>query len=135
MKVSIPSFLLLTASLLFSTTAFASPSKGHLRLDEKVSVQGRQLAPGDYKLEWNGGPNVKLSFLQGNETMATVPAHVVAKGTRNDQDGYAYVKGKDGKLDLTEVFFGGKNYELHIGQDSPASPSQKSSSQRSKSGS
>jgi hypothetical protein len=136
MKVSIPSFFLLSASLLFSTSVFAAPSKGHLDLSESVSVQGHQLAPGDYKVEWNGtGPNVQLNFLQGKETMVTVPAHVILEHIRNDGDGYAYVTEKDGQRDLTEVFFGGKDYELTIGKTSPKGPSQNSGSRGSKSSS
>lgn len=136
MKVLVSCSVLLTASLLFSVNVFASPNKGHLRLDEKVTVQGHRLAPGDYKLEWNGaGPNVKVSFLQGKETVATVPAHIVSEQTRNENDGYAYVKGKNGQLNLTEVFFWGKGYELSIGQKSPAGASQKSGTHRSKSSS
>lgn len=124
MKLSIPSYFLLAASLLFSSSALASPSKGHLALDESVTVQGHQLAPGDYKVEWNGtGQNVQLNFLQGKETVATVPARVVPDSSRHEQDGYGYVTKKNGERDLTVVFFGGKDYQLAIGKNSPKNAS------------
>ena len=43
------------AMLLVASGAFApNATKGTLRLYETVSVQGKQLPPGNYKVEWNG---------------------------------------------------------------------------------
>jgi len=51
MKVSRNLFSITLASLLLAATAFASPSKGTLKLFEPVTVQGKQLAPGKYTVE------------------------------------------------------------------------------------
>ena len=40
----------------------------------RVQVGNAQLNPGTYKVEWhNAGPNVNVSFIEGNKVIATVP--------------------------------------------------------------
>src|SRR4029077_4411204 len=69
--------LFLGLALLLATSAFAA-NKGSLQIQEPTSVNGTKLAPGDYKLEWDGtGPSVELSIMQGKKVIAKVPAHVV----------------------------------------------------------
>jgi hypothetical protein len=113
------------ASLLLAAGAIAAnPSKGSLHLFETVTVQGKQLAPGDYKVEWNGeGPNVQLSIEQGKQTVVSVPAQVTPVNEKNPSDGYASKK-EGGENVLSEVFFHGKNYELAIGNQAAAAPTQ-----------
>jgi hypothetical protein len=102
------------ASLLLAVSAMAAgTNKGTLRLYDNVSVQGKQLTPGDYKVEWNGeGPEVQVNIVSGKNTVATVPARVVPV-TKNDQDGYS-ADNQNGNNTLKEIFFHGKNYELQI---------------------
>jgi hypothetical protein len=119
MKVSRNLFSLAIASLLLGATAFAAPTKGTLKLFESVSVQGKQLAPGQYTVEWNGeGPNVELSITNGKQAVASIPARVVPVGAKNTASGYSSAKQQDGSTALTSVFFQGKAYELHVGQES-----------------
>ena len=119
MKVSRNLFSLAIASLLLWATAFAAPTKGTLKLFESVSVQGKQLAPGQYTVEWNGeGPNVELSITNGKQAVASIPARVVPVGAKNTASGYSSAKQQDGSTALTSVFFQGKAYELHVGQES-----------------
>jgi len=119
MKVSRNLFSLAVASLLLGATAFAAPTKGTLKLFEPVSVQGKQLAPGQYTVEWNGeGPNVELSITNGKQAVASIPARVVPVGAKNTASGYSSAKQDDGSTALTSVFFQGKAYELHVGQES-----------------
>lgn len=113
-------------SLLLAAGAFgAGTSKGNLRLYDSVEVQGKQLPPGDYKVEWNGeGPNVALSITSGKKTVASVQAQVVSVTPKSPSDGYTAKKLDDGKNALTEIFFGGKSYELRLGDQSAATSSQ-----------
>lgn len=114
---------LVGAAMLLATSAMAAgTSKGTLRLFDSVDVQGKQLPPGDYKVEWNGdGPNVEVSITNGKKTVASVPAQVVTITPKSQNDGYAAKKSDDGKNALTEIFFSGKSYELRLGdQTSPA---------------
>jgi hypothetical protein len=106
---------LVGASLLLALSAMAgSENKGTLRLYDNVNVQGKQLSPGTYKVEWNGqGPEVQLNILDGKNTVATVPARVVPVTTKNDQDGYT-ADNENGSRTLKELFFRGKSYQLEI---------------------
>jgi hypothetical protein len=106
---------LVGASLLLAVSAMAgSTNKGTLRLYDNVKVQGKQLTPGNYKIEWNGeGPEVQVNIVDGKNTVATVAAQVVPVITKNDEDGYS-ADNRDGNNTLKTIFFHGKNYELQI---------------------
>ena len=122
MKVSRLSMAVLGGCLLLSVSAVAGNTiKKSLHLYDSVSIEGTQLTPGDYKVEWSGpGPDVKVNILKGKETVATVPAHIESETVSNSQDGYALKPGNDGGRSLTELFFAGEKYELKIGQGSGA---------------
>ncbi len=114
------------ASLLSLASAFAAgASKGTLHLYESVDVQGKQLPPGEYKVEWNGeGPQVELNITSGKKTVASVPAQVVTVSEKNRTDGYAAKKSEDGRNALTDIFFQGKTYEIRLGDQAGAEASQ-----------
>ncbi len=118
MKVSRNLFSITLASLLLAATAFAAPaSKGTLKLFEPVTVQGKELAPGKYTVEWNGeGPNVQLNIADGKNGVTAVPARIVPVSAKNRTSGYASAKQQDGRSELTNVFFEGKAFELQIGE-------------------
>jgi hypothetical protein len=116
MKVSRNLFGVTFATLLLATGAFAAPaSKGALKLFEPVTVQGKELAPGKYTVEWNGeGPNVQLNIADGKNAVTAVPARIVP-GAKNRTTGYSSEKQQDGRSELTNLFFEGKAYQLEIG--------------------
>ena len=120
MKLSGKLYSVALASLLLGISVFAaSATKGTLKLYESVTVQGKQLAPGQYTVEWNGeGPNVQLSIVNGKNSVANVPARVVPVNTKNPTSGYSAIKQQDGQSALTNVFFEGKAYELQIEKQS-----------------
>jgi hypothetical protein len=113
------------ATLVLAVSAMAGTgNKGTLRLYDNVNVQGKQLSPGTYKVEWNGeGPEVQLNILDGKNTVATVPARVVPATTRNTEDGYT-AGNENGNRTLKELFFHGKNYQLEIEPGTGAGASQ-----------
>ena len=120
--------MLFAASLLLPVAAFAgTTNKKTLHLFETVTVQGKTLSAGDYRVEWNGsGPNVQLEIVQGRETVATVPAKIVTASGRNEQDGYTLKPSQNGTQELRSIFFTGKDYTLQIqqpGASSGSSPS------------
>jgi hypothetical protein len=113
----------LTFSLLLAAGAVAGNSnKGKLIiLDEPVTVAGKQLSPGNYQLEWVGtGPNVELSISKGRETVAKAPAQLLPLKKAEVGDGYSTDADQAGNKTLTAIFFGGKKYELTIGEASAA---------------
>jgi hypothetical protein len=122
MKKSRITFGALALSLFFAAGALAGPeNKGSLKLSDTVTVGGKQLAPGTYQLEWTGtGPNVELSISHGKETVAKVPAQLVSLKKAEFGSGYSTSAEPGGSLTLTEIFFGGKKYELSLGEVSAA---------------
>jgi hypothetical protein len=71
---SLSAMLLLTPVLAFA----AAKNSANVELDQTVAVADTQLAPGHYKLIWQGsGPDVTVSFTDGKKTVATVPAKLV----------------------------------------------------------
>jgi hypothetical protein len=60
-------------ALVFSLSAFAKDNhSGKFTLSDTVQVGSTQLAPGDYKAEWNGpADNVKIDIIQNGKTVAT----------------------------------------------------------------
>jgi len=120
MKMSRLSLAIFGAAFLFSTNAFAQrENKGKLSVPETITVEGKQVPPGDYKVEWAGpGPNVEVKILKGKETVATAPARLVQTATKAAVDSYGITKQPDGGRVLSSIYFGGKNYSLEIGQNS-----------------
>jgi hypothetical protein len=116
MKVSRNLFGVTFATLLLATGSFAAPaSKVTLKLFEPVTVQGKELAPGKYTVEWNGeGPNVQLNIADGKNAVTAIPARIVP-GAKNRTTGYSSEKQQDGRSELTNLFFEGKAYQLEIG--------------------
>jgi hypothetical protein len=76
---------LFTALMVFGipALAFAGPkNSANLNLDQTVKVAGTQLAPGQYKLIWEGtGPDITVSFTEGKKTVATASARLVSSQT------------------------------------------------------
>ena len=115
MKLSRNMLSLGAASLLFAAGAVAaSANKGTLHLYESVTVQGKQLAAGDYQVVWNGqGPNVDLTIDQGKKTVVSLPAEVTPVNQKHDSDGYV-AKSEGGQNVLSAIFFHGKDFELKL---------------------
>jgi hypothetical protein len=91
-------------------------------LDKTVTVQGKQLKSGEYRVQWSGtGDTVELNIVDGRKTVATVTAHVVPVSEKNGSDGHL-TQDQNGSTALTGVFFRGKNYELHLDDEAAMTP-------------
>jgi hypothetical protein len=109
--------LVLGLAVLLATSAFAA-NKGSLQVQEPISVNGQQLTPGDYKVQWDGnGPNVEVSIMQGKKVITKVPAHVVDLSSASNADAAVVKNNADGSKSLSEVRFGGKKYALAVGEE------------------
>jgi len=109
--------LVLGLAVLLATSAFAA-NKGSLQVQEPLSVNGQQLKPGDYKVQWDGnGPNVELSIMQGKKVVTKVPAHVVDLAAASNADAAVVKNNADGSKSLSELRFGGKKYALAVGEE------------------
>jgi type 1 fimbria pilin len=76
-KYLAPAFL----SLLLAVGAFAADkNQGKITVSQTVTVNGTQLAPGSYKLQWDGsGPDVQVKFVRDGKDVVTAPAKLVTK--------------------------------------------------------
>ena len=113
----------ITFSLLLAAAAVAGETnKTKLHVAENVTVGGKQLAAGDYQVEWSGsGSNVELTFSSGKETVAKVPAQILPLKVTTIRNAYS-IDSAGGSKTLTDIFVGGKKYELSIGEVSAAAP-------------
>ncbi len=112
---------LLAFSLLLAASAIAGTNKGTLRIDETVTVGGKQLPAGKYQVTWTeSGSNVELSISDGRETLAQVPAQILPLKTAQAGSGYSINTDAAGNKALTEILFDGKKYKLSIGEASAA---------------
>ena len=123
--------LLPALCLLLATSAFAAnkQSKGSIELDQPASIGGHQLAPGEYKLTWDGtGPNVDLMIRSFGKLVATVPAQLIEVSHPERTNGYVAHTNADGSQSLTEIDFGGKKYALVFGDEATMTESASQSS-------
>ena len=113
---------LLAFSLLLAANAIAGNSnKGTLNVGETVIVGGKPLPAGKYQVAWAGnGPTAELSISDVRERVAKVPAQILPLKKAEAGSGYSTNTDKAGNKALSGVFFGGKKYELSIGEASAA---------------
>ncbi len=115
---TVSKILMVGLALLLASSAFAA-SKATLTLINPASINGTQLKPGDYRLEWDGsGPNVELSILQGKKVLAKVPAKVVDLSAPAQNNAAVLQKKDDGTTTLAGARFAGKKFALELGESS-----------------
>jgi len=104
--------------LFFSGSAFAAhkdSTKSTLHLDEQVTVEGKQLAPGDYKvITENTGSQTTVDIMKGKETIVSLPAQTKPSDI-NQSSAYMTTEEPDGAKELTALFIHGTEYELQNG--------------------
>lgn len=110
--------LLLGLALLLATSGFAA-NKGTLQVDDPVTVNGKQLSPGEYTVKWEGaGPNVDLNIMKGKNVVATVPAHMLDLEQSPNRDAVVTSTNSDGHKSLSEIRFSGKKYAFAVNAES-----------------
>lgn len=110
--------LMMVFALLLASSAFAG-DKASLQLNNAVTLNGTTIAPGDYKLQWDGtGPNIELSILHGKRVVAKVPAHMVDLAAPSPTDAAITLKQDSGPNSLSGIRFQGKKYALDLTQSS-----------------
>jgi len=127
----ISKILLPALGLLLATSAFAAnkQNKGSIELDKPATIGGHQLAPGEYKLTWDGtGPNVDLMIRSYGKLVATVPAHLIEVSHPERNNSYVAQTNADGSQSLIEIDFGGKKYALAFGGETTMTESASQSS-------
>jgi hypothetical protein len=117
MDMKLSKSLLLGMALTLATSAFAA-NKASLQISEPTQIAGTKLAPGDYKVEWDGnGPSVEMSILKGKSVVAKVPAQIVNLDQAAPANATVVKKNDDGSRSLSQIRVGGKKYALAVGED------------------
>jgi hypothetical protein len=118
---------LLGAALLSGAAYAGESNKGSLNLNEAVTIEGKTINAGQYKVEWTGNaPDVQVTISKGKETVATFPAHLTEQAVQNNVSAYGATEQANGTKELTTIFIGGKHTVLQLTQTS-ASQAQPSS--------
>ncbi len=105
----------------------ASKNSSNVQIPDKVVVNGKQIQPGTYKVEWNGtGPNVEVSILQGHKTVAQAPARVVDK--TYEQQAIVTHQNNSGANVLDQIQLKNKELDLSARTNSGANPATNSGS-------
>ena len=79
--MAIAAFLLMVPMALFA----APKNSINVTFNETVTVNGTQVPPGDYRVEWQGtGAAVEASTVKGKKVVATAPATLVNAKTKYD---------------------------------------------------
>jgi len=119
------------AALLVGTAALAGEvNKTTVSISEKVTVEGKTIDPGTYKVEWQGtGANVQVTLSQGKRTVATFPAQINEQANNNAVNAYGSATEPDGSKSLTAIYVGGKHMVLQVARNAA---SQQSSNQNAK---
>ena len=107
--------IVLLAIVLAAGIALAETSKGSLELQQSTNIAGKQLAPGNYKLQWEGaGDQVVLKIYRGKNAVASTSAHLVKIDSPSNNDSSVITKNDDGSVSLSEIRFRGKKYALQL---------------------
>ena len=108
---------LVAMSLGMASSAFAASNSGSMTVAQPVRVNGVQLAPGEYRVKWEGaGDNVTVTILEGKKVVATAPAHLV-EIKKVDNNSYLATPSDSGVVNIAELRFAGKTQALDIGDE------------------
>jgi hypothetical protein len=100
--------LLSMLALLSSVSALARDRNQHsVQIPNAVQVGGKQLKPGNYKVEWQGiGPEIQVNFVRDGKTVATVPGTLKTNNPQVTQDEIVTDTTSASTQTLTEIDFG-----------------------------
>jgi hypothetical protein len=88
---------------------------------ETVTVNGTQIPPGDYRVEWQGtGATVEASILQGKQVVASAPATLV--NAKTNYDGAVETTGGPNSSKILQAI-DWSNQSLRFDQANTSSPS------------
>jgi hypothetical protein len=119
MKLS-RSFLgvLIGSALLLANDALAA-NKGTLHVSSPENVAGQQLTAGEYTVRWEStGPAVQLRVMQAGKVVVALPARIVALGNISSSDTAVIEIDRNGRRNLSRMYFAGQKFALEIETDS-----------------
>ncbi|HLH08095.1 MAG TPA: hypothetical protein VKW78_12730 [Terriglobales bacterium] len=119
---------LLAIALVLPVFAVAAEKNSEkLQIPTAVEVNGTQLKPGYYKVEWQGnGPSVQVSILKGHKTLAEIPAKMVTPKITYSTPAVVTHQAANGQNVLDQIQF--KNTDLVLSSNSGANAARSSGS-------
>jgi hypothetical protein len=94
----------------------ACEQKKNVNLADQVVLAGKTLAPGQYKVEWQGnGPNVKVNFVKSGKTVVTAPAKVAQLNSKAPYDAVVENTRKNGTKTIREIEWNNQRQALMFG--------------------
>ena len=110
------------AILLMAALSAIAQNARTLKVPYSASVNGKQLAAGEYKVTWQThSPEATVNFMQKKEVVATVQGKWVDRDTKYEANGVVYSNNPDGSRTIMEVRFAGLKGALVFGEESPKS--------------
>ena len=110
------------AILLMAALSAVAQNARTLKLPYSASVNGKQLAAGEYKVTWEThSPEATVNFAQKKEVVATVQGKWVDRDTKYEANAVVYSNNPDGSRTIMEVRFAGLKGALVFGEESPKS--------------
>src|SRR5215475_4366257 len=105
------------ALLLASGVVAGETNKTNVNLADKVTVEGKTIEPGQYKVEWSGnGPNVQVTVAKGKQQVASFSAKLTEHATPNSATAYSTASAAEGSKAVAGIYVGGKKYILEVEQ-------------------
>lgn len=118
--ISLRSFFL-AVTVLAAGSALAA-NKGSLELQHPTTVAGKQLATGNYTVQWEGnGDQVDLKIYQGKNVVASTPARVLKQDHPSASNSAIVSANADQTYTLSEIRFAGKKFALGLVNDANGS--------------
>lgn len=104
-------------ALVLSMSAFAKDShSGKFMLSDTVQIGHTQLAPGNYKVEWNGPANdVKVDIMKNGKTVATTEGKIQDLQKPSPYDAVLTKTLQNNTRELNEIEFGNHTEALVLG--------------------
>jgi len=100
-------------ALALTATAFAASGTGTVTLSSAAQLNGKSLAAGEYKVQWDShSPEANVTFLQGKTAVATAHAKLVDGTEASLWNSVVTRDNPDGSKTIVEIRFRGKKSVL-----------------------
>jgi hypothetical protein len=110
------------AIVLMAALSAVAQNARTLRVPYSASVNGKQLAAGEYKVTWQThSPEATVNFSQKREVVATVEGRWVDRDIKYESNSVVYSNNPDGSRTIMEVRFAGLKGALVFGEEAPKS--------------
>ncbi|PYU28845.1 MAG: hypothetical protein DMG32_01795 [Acidobacteria bacterium] len=109
-------WVVLTIVLVASLWAAAASSRT-LSFRTPVKLNGAEMTPGFYQVEWvSHSPEATVTFRRNGQVVATAAGKLVERDTKYPADAVVYSNNADGSHTLKELRFGGSKQVLVFGE-------------------